>query len=124
MTHKLTPSLIAVEVPEGSYNHMIHFNKTFECWHNFNEESEGHEDYFVDLPPGSYTPIGLLSDVTEEQAVGLVEIYDDEHECCIWYKDYFNTGYGVDTALASLHSLVRSQGMNPDQTVILYEPKK
>jgi hypothetical protein len=70
------------------------------------------------LPPGSWT----IVEQTEEGAAKIVEKRGD------YWKDYLDEsdlgtsdydGVHATTALASLHSWIRSQGKEPDEVVIV-----
>ena len=71
----------------------------------------------VKLTPGSYEAIGLGSDVKDETAAGIVERY------CEMYRDYESKLGGLAAhclpASASLHSLIRSKGMEPEKCFLI-----
>jgi hypothetical protein len=62
------------------------------------------------LPPGSWT----IVEQTEEEAAKIVERWDSGK-----FTDYERFLARVDTALASLHSWIRSQGKEPKTSIIL-----
>lgn len=71
----------------------------------------GHLAVKVKIPKGNWQLIGKLSELTEEQAKGLVESIEipfAPDEIC--YPDYSVTGFkGLDTALESFHSAIEAE---------------
>jgi hypothetical protein len=109
-------NLLIVDVPEGAYNPWM-----MEC-HAY--EGQSKLGYYVkgksfdgmawsesiELPPGSWT----IVEQTEEGAAKIVERWDSGK-----FTDYERFLARVDTALASLHSWIRSQGKEPKTSIIL-----
>lgn len=98
------------------------------------------------LPSGhTYTLLGKVPELTEEQAAGMVEWDSTEAETQKRFvlqkvgesrlptpkykKDYRDYGidksvkypYLLDTTIESLHSLLRSKGMNPETCIVIKE---
>jgi hypothetical protein len=95
--------VILIDVPEGASEFAIihngtrvaHFRPTYKRY---------------DLPPGSWT----IVEQTEEGAAKIIERWDSGK-----FTDYERFLARVDTALASLHSWIRSQGKEPKTSIIL-----
>jgi hypothetical protein len=95
--------VILIDVPEGASEFAIihngtrvaHFRPTYKRY---------------DLPPGSWT----IVEQTEEGAAEIIERWDSGK-----FTDYERFLARVDTALASLHSWIRSQGKEPKTSIIL-----
>lgn len=81
------------------------------------------EDYTIDLPAGrTYTLIGKADSLSEEQKEEIVEYSqladaDDDHDG--GYMDYEKRHWGKTNAKESFLSLLKSQGMDIETTVIL-----
>lgn len=75
--------------------------------------------YIADLPPGKYEPLGRPLQISEEVAKGLVGWF--EIAGSVGYRDYgvVNDYRYLLSAHASLLSLIRAEGFNPEQVVIL-----
>lgn len=69
--------------------------------------------------PGTWQIIGISKDLTEEQARGIVE-YDAFYD---GYKDYDTNNFHNDlpfiSPLDSLHSLLTSKGLDPENSLII-----
>lgn len=74
----------------------------------------------VMLSPGSYTLLFKASEATEQQAGEIVEY---RNEVTRGYVDYGKISWLFTTATESLHSLIRSLGMEVDKTIILKKVK-
>jgi len=88
----------------------------------------------VTLPPGNWRIIGMLSEVTEEQIIPLVEresepvyCYEQEYPEYVgdewWYRDYqaqddSDYKYSHYTALESLESAIKAEGYYLDENPI------
>ena len=80
----------------------------------------GFWDNPIRLPKGNYTLIGLCSEIGEEEAKGIVESQFDTYRNYLDTDDMDNLScYTCDTPTESLASLVRSNGMEVDTTVLL-----
>lgn len=113
MIHQISPTAIAVEVPEGA--------KDFEC--PIQDAGVGVVQYFSNnrwnseiLPPGSYTTVGRASELNEEQAAIVVEFVN---AVVRGYKDYKSSFKLFHTALESLHSFCRSINKRPEEVLII-----
>lgn len=72
---------------------------------------------FIVLPPGSWQIVCLSKEVTEEVAAQIVE---GNHNAYIDYeRDFHGIPLRVFTAVESSHSLIRSKGLDPNNTLIL-----
>jgi hypothetical protein len=71
----------------------------------------------IDIPLGNYTLIGLCSEISEEEAKGIV--HEGNKLFAGYMYDYNKKANVAATALLSLASLVRSNGMEVDTTVLL-----
>lgn len=72
------------------------------------EDSEGK----VNLPQGvEYSEIGRLRTLTEEQASEIVDNFELYGGVNVGYKNYENEEPTLDTAIESLHSLIKSKGI-------------
>jgi len=77
------------------------------------------EGYSIALPPGTYEIVGkgLCSEITDEEAVKVVESYSDQGLFC---RDYSlgSPVYGL-FAIESLNSLIQSHNQQPDRCVLV-----
>lgn len=103
-----------VELPEGATNHHIHKKKVgsrlrYTLSNGINTS--------IELPQGNWRIIGMLSEVTEEQAAVLVQkrIHPWDHK--LWtYRDYTREhkfprdAVVLHTALQSLESAILAEG--------------
>ncbi len=79
----------------------------------------------IDIPLGNYTLIGLCSEISEEEAKGVLNtivgwdkpLYHNYEASGRDYRDIIESAF--DNATESLASLVRSNGMEVDTTVLL-----
>jgi hypothetical protein len=105
-------NLLIVDVPEGA--------KDFEVGDRMTLYYQLHGWQFISIPPGNWT----IVEQTEEEAAKIVKKYHtleryadyskyEDHDMCAMHLPT------VDTALASLHSWIRSQGKEPKTSIIL-----
>jgi hypothetical protein len=120
-------SLLMVDVPEGIVIQGIDKIDQVE----YLELIVNNEEDFMMLPSGNWQLLGLASEVTEEEAAGVVESgkYWDGYPPGLGMVTYYRE-YPKDIeesfelrANASLCSFVRAQGKEPQQTVLLYTTK-
>lgn len=72
------------------------------------------------LPPGSYTLVGLGSELTEEQWKEIIEDTWESGDFIGWsFRDYSDKHSTFDTATESGLSLLKSKSLSPNTTVIL-----
>ena len=105
----------AVEVPEGAHNFRILTADASDKGIFYDVIST----HWMPLPAGTLKIIGISKDLTEEQARGIVEcdaFYDG-------YKDYDTNNFHNDlpfiSPLDSLHSLLTSKGLDPENSLII-----
>ena len=72
----------------------------------------------IKLPRGEWEYVNTLKDITEEQAAGIVEKSDFWNRYGV-YLDYINKRWLCYTALESLRSLLKANGIEGDNHVIL-----
>jgi hypothetical protein len=102
------------EVPEGitDKNVFVHFGVLYSNITYF-------KNFYKRLPPGSWQIVARASEATEEIARGIVgkevSVYED-YENNKWVKE--------KTAIESIHSLIRSHGMQETETIILFNQQK
>jgi hypothetical protein len=115
--------VILIDVPEGAGDFDVHL------WSATDVAGERKTFLFykddtpaIDLPPGSWT----IVEQTEEGAAKIMPKINDEDESYGWEHfmsdEEFEKHDRVDalpTALASLHSWIRSQGKEPKTSIIL-----
>ena len=70
------------------------------------------------LPPGSWQLLGIGSEIDFETAKDITQDEDG------YYPDFKHFGMIYTAPTESLHSLIRSLGYEPDQCIVLFEPKK
>jgi hypothetical protein len=106
--------VILIDVPEGA--------KDFEIGSDGTMYYQLHGWRFISIPPGSWT----IVEQTEEGAAKIMPKINDEDESYGWEHfmsdEEFEKHDRVDalpTALASLHSLIRSMGKEPETTLIV-----
>lgn len=73
-----------------------------------------HDTRRIQLPPGSWQIVCTSKECTREHADQIVEKIEEQ-----FYKDYEYKGGIFTGPLPSLHSLLRSKGLDPDKTLIL-----
>lgn len=128
--------LLMVKVPKTSKDHWVMpvLYKDITCMLWFNDHY-GHDGMCEKmLPPGSWQLLGKLEGITEEQANGIVQ-HKSWREVSYTpgvgyqtsgrghaYKNYLSDTGLQYTAKESLQSLITSNGFNPDETVLLFEP--
>ena len=104
-------TILAVPVPEdceiklAGRRLMIHLKMQGAYWKNCYELARS-----IYIPNPFYEPLGLLSEITEEVAAGIVERH--RHLSIKPWYDYEYTDSRMYTALESLQSLIKSNGMN------------
>lgn len=118
-------TLELVEVPEGAYGFWMlertELNPAV-AWYDPGKEFDGMAySAGKPLPPGNYTLLGLASNLSEHQWMGLVE-----HDLFCWfnYVDYMSAlSNGKRSAKASGYSLLQSLSLKPENVVILIRDK-
>ena len=115
------------EVPEGQMYFVI-FSNEFRQEIRYNKMvSPGKfKAVPIQLPPGNWQIVARASEITEEQAKGIVERFKSSWGT-FYYPEYplektqgaRRTKPGYDTAIESLHSLIRSHGMEVNECLIL-----
>lgn len=130
-THNLNgKNVLLVKVPEGSSGFVVWMpytlgvgGKKMNGGIGFNHPDPAITFVEIEFPEGSYSILGkgLASDVTEEEARGLVERVCRENG--FRYDNYENQDEHTmyDTATASLHSLLTLHGYAKETTVILIQ---
>jgi len=129
-------TILVVEVPEGAYK--IHLLAPGDMNNRSKKKyaitmflplipipfsfKQPWKDYTKTLPPGEWEYVNTLKDITEEQAAGMVDAHEypfAEGEYC--FIDYSNTKSfsATTTALESLRSLLKANGIRGDNHVIL-----
>ena len=68
---------------------------------------EAYEDGYI-----FYKLIGKLSDITEEQASEMVDIWFESDEGKVFYTNYLVNGHAFESATESLQSLIKSKGVH------------
>lgn len=71
----------------------------------------------VEIPTARWHFIGPLSEVTEEQAIGIVDEHHFHPHC--WYKDYSGLFGSHINAIMSLRSVARSLNIPEGQNVVV-----
>lgn len=113
---KLIPILsgrcLVVELPEGAQGFGITDNNDL-GWYipiwNRRAQDWDWDGSVINLPPGNWRIIGMLSEVTEEQAAGMVEPNGNGD-----YRNYVGAWGGFATAVQSLESTIVSEGYGFD----------
>jgi len=116
------------EVPGGAYGfevYMVYLKKRLAWWEN---GLIGSSQEACDLPKANWQIISKASEITEEQAKGIVE-RDYFDGIGYQYANYnierkWTFGLRKNTALESFHSLLKSKGMKPSETIILFNQQK
>jgi hypothetical protein len=115
-------NLLIVDVPEGADLSKLHIVVSNGDHDLLLKNDHGTNDYLATLPPGSWT----IVEQTEEGAAKIMPKINDEDESYGWEHfmsdEEFEKHDRVDalpTALASLHSWIRSQGKEPKTSIIL-----
>lgn len=122
LTLSLRPdvTVVATIVPEGSFDHGFRFD-CFSCvlpdskpgtYHWLTEAEE-----YMRKHGGQYEIVGLLREIPEEQAAGLVEYSemadrDDEH--LGGYLDYKKGTWGFSKATDALKSAIKANNGDPE----------
>lgn len=122
---------LLIELPEGAKDPFVAKTYIDEDGHTYDtdpqwiEWSGTYPNSTIDLPPGNWRIIGMLSEVTEDQAAEIVDgdrIPFDETQGA--YRDYtYKSNWGaawLSSALESLESSILAEGWyfdNPIQTV-------
>jgi hypothetical protein len=98
------------EIPYLDYNYSVQEGRRFKALSGL-----------VELPPGSWQILCTLKECTEEQAAQIVE---GKRNAYIDYEREFNgIKLRVFTAIESLHSLMRSKGLDTENNYIILEKK-
>lgn len=101
-----------VELPEGATDVGIekdlYLSGPVVLWYMPGKNGVVNEVGSIDLLPGNWRIIGMLSEVTEEQVAGIVA----KHYSSLGYDDYLHdVDFSVlDTALESLESAILTEG--------------
>lgn len=120
MTH-LIDNIVAVEVPEGSFNHFIKNDQNGNprlIYHLASVESKP-------LPPGNWQLLFLSNEVTEEEARGIVLNFKPRgfsSGAPREYKNYLSkpddyTGW-FKSAIESFHSLLKSKNLTGNFAIL------
>lgn len=119
---QLTDKVYAVKVPDGAADIIIEDNRLRYFFLTF--------EPMVDLPPGTWRLLFTTKTATEEDARKVVRSSDwhfpEKHYRYVDYKHPYDRenkqrrGEGYGTALESLHSLLRSKGLD-DKNYALIE---
>lgn len=112
-------SILAVEVPED-IDAEYFSGKTFT---DFMFISDGRTERHLTLPKANWQILGRASELTEEQAKGIVDKVimkflpkDKGYE---GYRDYENTQAGFYKALQSWNSLCTKEGIQPTDLILI-----
>lgn len=122
-------TLVAVEVPEGAFS----FRREVYVYDGGQaisgllpspcEKDKWNPVWYSDkLPPGKYSIIGLLREIKEGQVDDLVYGYYYSNE--LLYKNYSNPKKHCQTAIESLHSLIRANGGNDKLNYLILKFEK
>lgn len=116
---------LLVEMPEGAQGWGITKDNDLgwyiPIWDNQAQDWDW-DGSVIDLPPGNWRIIGMLSEVTEEMATTVVKECIDACECTTGYVNY-NRGnkpkpFCLDTAIESLESAIEAVGYYLDNNPI------
>jgi hypothetical protein len=117
MTHTLTPTCIAVDVPEGAYGFELVPDNTYTHWNP--------DKMDIINVPGDWQILCLESTMTEEQARQIVDWYGagdgsvDEAGVGDIFMCYDDSDFACDTALESYATLKKSLNHPKGERVIL-----
>lgn len=76
------------------------------------------------LPAGHWQELGPLSEITEEQAAGIMDDFEQESGLPGWFFNAITRDCCDSSALRSLKGAARSLGIPEDKmTIVLFEPK-
>jgi hypothetical protein len=103
---QLSDKYFAVQIPEDAEDFRIGKSGTRLFW---NSTVDGQLDY-ESFPPGSYSFVCTSTDITEEQAAGIVEKVDSDGRGLV-FINYENGMYIFSKAKSSFHSLLRSKSL-------------
>lgn len=111
---------VFVQLPEGATNERIEQNAT----HAFLVYwlKDGVNNDFVKLPPNyTYNPNPTwIKNMSEEQADEVMSEYEtSDGDGQILYPNFEGKASVTESSKASLRSLLRSKGMNPDNSICL-----
>ena len=110
-----TNTLLFVDVPEDYHSFRIEHNQV---WYYGSIGEVKNQD----LPEGSWQIIGKGSEITEDLAGELVEYWTEDAEGQITHWSEFKNYIGKEwfsMAIDSLHSLIQSQGKEPEKVLVL-----
>lgn len=109
----LSGKAMIVEMPEGAINPHIHPGSNG-LWYKYEGDKGGFSYKRCELPPGNWQIVGMLPEVTEEQAGMLVEkVMNGQHHQNYNYKSVIERW--VKTALESLESAILVEGYYLDK---------
>lgn len=106
---------LLVEVEKDNHVYRVHNLKT--SWLLTEKNS-------IPLPPGNWTTARKVLDITKMEAESMVEM-DHTKKGGVVYANYlakepFLKGREFYSPISSLHSFIRSEGMEPEETVIIF----
>lgn len=94
--------------PKRFCHYKISMQRIYIFWNGFLQEA-------IDLPPGQWEIVGVVSEIPGEVADSIAE----GSEKNFGYKDYENKQSSHFYSEKSLKSLARSHGFEPDQAILL-----
>lgn len=102
-------TLLVVEVEQGATDVCV---KGLNIEYCIEKYLEGESTVWYGLPQGSWQLLGRLPDITEEQALSIVDQYPIVKNNRMFFKNYEKQGYHerpwIDTAIESFHSLLQA----------------
>lgn len=114
-----TPKALLVEVPEGAAIFRLIGNAET----GYYLEVYDKDDFglcTIQLPPASYGEPVLASEMTEGQAIAILEIIvDDENTGSDYYRVYDKVDLAVIDPMMSFASLLRAHSLKPETTIVI-----
>jgi hypothetical protein len=116
MIHELNSRAIAVDVPENSHGFKLaYYSGVTYLWYLV-PPLRGYSS--KELPEGDWQILGKASELTEEQAAGVVKKDEDGYWINYNWKSWHSNST-EDTALESFQSLLASKNIDPLKVIIL-----
>ena len=112
----------AVECPSDSIDHQtVHISPGIDVVHCYvpGEYAEN-KSYCINLPPGNWQIICTLKECTTSDAVKIVDS-TDSHGRGLFFMNYNNGMYVFGSPLSSLRSLIRSNGLDENNNILIMQ---
>lgn len=105
---------LAVEVPEDTDDVSKIYSDHLKYW-------IGDKYGFISIPAGTWSIVGLLSDITESRADSIVDTFGTDLGTV--FKEYGTDRRVVNTALESFASLCKAHGIDSTKNYIILKEK-